>query len=207
MLIHFTPLHALARAGQFPVDKAGRLSKPLGAGLKQQLLLRPDSGGPCLPPRAGLTHTEARGGKGRALLRGAECMFNESPKVAEGERLWQPQAPLGPTCVISSFPWRLTSSPLGTPAARPGQASRAGTQPRWLEGLRPSVSIQNPHAGRLNSVPTLSWLSAWAMSSAALFLDSFVQLSQAICRACSVLDSATCQMWGGGDGNTCSFPG
>lgn len=51
LLIHIKPLHALARAGQFPVDKAGQLSKSLGAGMKQQLLLGPDSGGPFLPAR------------------------------------------------------------------------------------------------------------------------------------------------------------
>lgn len=143
------------------MDKAGQLSKPLGARVKQQLLLRPDSEEvPSSPPGAGLAQGEARGRKGRAVVRGAERVLNESPKVVEGERLWQPQSPCGSN-LHGHLPVETDQFPLGAPAARPGEQG-CNTTPRetarWLEGLRPSVSIQNHHAVHLNSVFTLSWL-------------------------------------------------
>lgn len=116
------------------MDKAGQLSKPLGARVKQQLLLRPDSEEvPSSPPGAGLTQGEARGGKGRAVVRGAERVFNESPKVVEGERLWQPQVPRGSNLHGHLLPVETDQFPLRIPAARPGEQG-CNTTPRGWKG-------------------------------------------------------------------------
>lgn len=94
-------------------------------------------------------------------MRGAEHMFNESPKVAEGERFWQPQVPHGSNLRDQLLPVETDQFPLGAPAVRPGEQG-CNTTPRetarWLEGLRSSVSIQDHHAVHLSSVSPLSWL-------------------------------------------------
>lgn len=96
----FTSKHSivLAQALQFPVDKAGQLSKPLGAGGEatsthcarpQRRSLSPQPGAGCPGPGRGWEEGEGKGAQ-RAVVRGTECLFDDSPKVAEGERLWPP---------------------------------------------------------------------------------------------------------------------
>lgn len=88
-------------------------------------------------------------------------MFNESSKVAEGERLWQLQVPHESNLRDQLLPMETDQFPLGALATRPGEQGCNTTlreTARWLEMPRPSISIQNHHAVHLSSVSTLSWL-------------------------------------------------
>lgn len=148
---------ALAQALQSPPDKAGPLSKPLGAGgeatathsaLTQRRFLSPQ------PGAAARLQGEAGDGQGKGAQKG---LFPDVPKAAGGERRRQPRLSRGSNHVLSTFSCRWLRVTI--PGARAAGSSRhTGNTAEGFDGLKAPSPAQNYHAPQFLSVPCLRGL-------------------------------------------------